>query len=366
MKRQLVLEDGSYFIGEGIGSEVERSGEVVFNTGMAGYQETISDPSYCDQIITFTYPLIGNYGINREDFESIEPSAVGVIVGEAADYPSHWQSEGTIDNLLKAKNIPGIQGVDTRKLTRIIRKFGTLKGRICSLEVDRELVILELKETPLVTTQVQKVSTRDPYQLPGKGYRVVVVDFGLKKGILRELIERNFDVIVVPYNTKAEEIIRLNPDGVLLTNGPGDPKDVPEALVMIQAIIGKIPIMGICLGHQLIGLACGADTTKMKFGHRGANHPVKNLTSGKVDITSQNHGYTIEAESLNQTELEVTHIAVNDGTIEGIRHKSLPVFSVQYHPEASPGPQDANPLFEDFVNLIKQHKKAGNEVCLNV
>jgi carbamoyl-phosphate synthase small subunit len=366
MKRQLILEDGSYFIGEGIGSELERTGEVVFNTGMTGYQETISDPSYCAQIITFTYPLIGNYGINREDFESIKPSAVGVIVGEAADSPSHWQNENTLDSLLKAKHIPGIQGVDTRKLTRIIRKFGTLKGRICSLEVDREQVIQELKETQLITTQVAQVSTKDPYQLPGTGYRVVVVDFGLKKGILRELINRKFDVIVVPFNVKAEEIIRLNPDGVLLTNGPGDPKDVPEAIEMIQAIVGDIPIMGICLGHQLIALASGANTTKMKFGHRGANHPVKNLETGKVDMTSQNHGYTVELESLKQTELEVTHIAVNDGTVEGIKHKTLSVFSVQYHPEASPGPQDSNPLFEDFVKMIEKHKKAGNEVCLNV
>jgi carbamoyl-phosphate synthase small subunit len=366
MKRQLVLEDGTYFIGEGFGSEEERTGEVVFNTGMAGYQETISDPSYCSQIITFTYPLIGNYGINRDDFESIEPAAVGVIVGEAADAPSHWQNESTLDSLLKAKNIPGIQGIDTRKLTRIIRKFGTLKGKICSIEANREQVIEELRTSPLITTQVKQVSTKDPYQLPGKGYRVVVVDFGLKKGILRELIERNLDLIVVPYNVTAEEINRLNPDGLLLTNGPGDPKDVPEAIDMIQAIKGKVPMMGICLGHQLIALAFGADTTKMKFGHRGANHPVKNLQTGKVDMTSQNHGYTVEMESFEQTDLEVTHIAVNDGTVEGIKHKSLPIFSVQYHPEAAPGPQDANPLFEDFVKLIEQHKKVGNEVCLNV
>lgn len=366
MKKQLILEDGSYFIGEGIGSEVERTGEVVFNTGMVGYQETLSDPSYCEQIITFTYPMIGNYGINREDFESIKPAAVGVIVGETTDSPSHWQSESTLDSLLKAKNIPGIQGIDTRKLTRIIRKFGTLKGRICGLDVEREQVINELKETSLVTIQVKQVSTKDPYQLPGTGYRVVVVDFGVKKGILRELISRNFDVIVMPHNVTAEEIMRLNPDGVLLSNGPGDPKDVPEAVEMIKGIMGKKPIMGICLGHQLIALTCGADTIKMKFGHRGANHPVKNLATGKFDMTSQNHGYTVEEESLKDTDLVVTHIAVNDGTIEGLKHKSLPMFSVQYHPEASPGPQDANPLFEDFVNLIEQHKKAGNEVCLNV
>jgi carbamoyl-phosphate synthase small subunit len=366
MKRQLILEDGTVFIGEGFGSEIEREGEVVFNTGMTGYQETLSDPSYCGQIVTFTYPLIGNYGINRDDFESIEPAVFGIVVGETTDYPSHWKNENTLDSLLKAKGIPGIQGIDTRKLTRIIRKHGTLKGKISSIDVDRNEVIDSLKETPFIRNQVQRVSTKDPYALPGRGYRVVVVDFGVKKGILRDLIERSCDVIVVPYNVDASEIFRLNPDGVLLTNGPGNPKDVPEAIEMIRAILGKIPVFGICLGHQLLALACGANTVKMKFGHRGSNHPVKELTTGKIAISSQNHGYTIEKETLGSAELQVTHIAVNDETIEGIRHIDYPAFSIQYHPEASPGPEDANELFDQFIEMMKTTKKAGKALCQSV
>ncbi|MDN4073508.1 carbamoyl phosphate synthase small subunit [Fictibacillus terranigra] len=366
MKRILILEDGTEFHGEGFGSAEEKDGEVVFNTGMTGYQEILSDPSYCGQIVTLTYPLIGNYGVNRQDFESISPAIHGLIVNEACALPSHYQSLGTLDELLKAKNIPGLMEIDTRKLTRLIRKHGTLRGKIVSADSDTSAIVEEFKNAPLRTDHVQSVSTRTPYHLPNTGRRVVVVDYGAKSGILRELSQRSCDVIVVPYNTRAEEIILLNPDGILLSNGPGNPKDVPEALGMINTILEEeIPLFGICLGHQLFALAMGANTEKLKFGHRGSNHPVKDLQTGKIALTAQNHGYTVSPETLEGTELELTHIAVNDGTVEGLGHKVKPAFSVQYHPEASPGPMDANPLFEKFMNMMETAKEEGKEKCLN-
>ncbi|MGP4080301.1 carbamoyl phosphate synthase small subunit [Pseudalkalibacillus sp. R45] len=366
MKRQLILEDGSTFEGIGIGSLRESVGEVVFTTGMTGYQETLSDPSYCDQIITFTYPLIGNYGINHEDFESIDPAAAGIIVSEAAIEPNHWQSTSTFDELLKVKDIPGITDIDTRALTRKIRIHGTLKGKIAAMDADVGHVTEELARKSLPRDQVKKVSTHTPYTLPGRGKRVVLVDFGAKRGILRELIERGCNVTVVPYNISADEILRLQPDGVMLSNGPGDPTDVPEAIEMVKNILGKVPVFGICLGHQLLGLACGVKTIKMKFGHRGVNHPVKDLETGKVMITSQNHGYTVDPTGIEETDLIVTHVAINDETIEGYRHNSQPAFSVQFHPEASPGPNDSNDLFEQFISMMQTSKKAGNQVCQNV
>ncbi|RBW67347.1 carbamoyl phosphate synthase small subunit [Bacillus taeanensis] len=359
MKRQLILEDGTVFIGKAFGSEIEKDGEVVFNTGMTGYQEILSDPSYCGQIVTLTYPLIGNYGINRDDFETINPSIHGLIVKEAADIPSYWRSETSLDQLLKEREIPGLEGIDTRKLTRLIRKYGTMKGKLCSMDADVNEVVAHLQKKSLMTDQVKRVSTIKPYASPGRGSRVVLVDFGMKHGILREFNKRNCDVVVVPYNTTAEEILRMNPDGVMLSNGPGDPKDVPEAIEMVKGLLGKVPFFGICLGHQLFALACGANTVKMKFGHRGSNHPVKELTTGRVDITSQNHGYTVEESSLEQTRLKVTHLAVNDGTVEGLAHLDYPAFSVQYHPEASPGPEDSNGLFDQFVNMMNTEKKEG-------
>ncbi|WLD95092.1 carbamoyl phosphate synthase small subunit [Alkalihalobacillus sp. AL-G] len=366
MKRQLILEDGSYYTGTAFGSLRESTGEVVFTTGMAGYQETLSDPSYCDQIITFTYPLIGNYGINQEDFESIEPAAAGVIVSEVALKPSHWQYTSTLDELLKVKDIPGVYDIDTRALTRKIRIHGTLKGKICPLEVDRKQIVQQLSEQRLPADQVKKVSTSSPYTLPGRGKRVVLVDFGAKRGILRELIERGCDVTVVPYDVSADEILRLNPDGVMLSNGPGDPTDVPGAVEMLKEILGKIPVFGICLGHQLLGLACGAKTTKMKFGHRGVNHPVKHLETGKVMITSQNHGYTVDTDGFENLDLDITHIAINDETIEGYRHKVHPAFSVQFHPEASPGPTDSNELFDEFLTMMSNAKNEGVSTCQSV
>jgi carbamoyl-phosphate synthase small subunit len=357
MKRQLILEDGTIFIGKAFGSDTNTIGEVVFNTGMTGYQEILSDPSYCGQIVTLTYPLIGNYGINRDDFESITPSVRGLIVKESAEYPSNWRSELSLDEFLKIKKIPGISGIDTRKLTRIIRQYGTLKGAFCGIEEDVQEVLKSLQSTNLPIDQVSQVSTKNPYPSPGRGKRVVLVDFGMKHGILRELNRRDCDVIVVPYHTTAEEILQLSPDGIMLSNGPGDPKDVPEAIEMIKGVLGKVPFFGICLGHQLFALACGANTEKMKFGHRGSNHPVKDLATGKIAITSQNHGYTVEESSIANTRLSVTHIALNDGTVEGLKHLDYPAFTVQYHPEASPGPEDANGLFDQFLQMIESVKQ---------
>ncbi|MCM3321776.1 MULTISPECIES: carbamoyl phosphate synthase small subunit [Cytobacillus] len=359
MKRQLILEDGTVFIGEGFGSGKQTMGEVVFNTGMTGYQEVLSDPSYCGQIVTLTYPLIGNYGINRDDFESIHPAISGFIVKEAAEYPSNFRHQQSLAEYFSMKDIPGIAGIDTRKLTRIIRKAGTLKGTICSMEENVAEILEKMKATKLRVDQVKQVSTKTPYPSPGRGRRVVLVDFGMKHGILRELNKRDCDVIVVPYNTTAQEILNLSPDGIMLSNGPGDPKDVPQAIEMVREILGKVPLFGICLGHQIFALACGANTEKMKFGHRGSNHPVKELATGKVAITSQNHGYSVDEASITQTDLEITHIALNDGTVEGLKHKVHPAFTVQYHPEASPGPEDANGLFEQFLTLIEMNRQEG-------
>lgn len=363
----LVLENGEFFVGCGFGSERDIVGEVVFTTGMTGYQETLSDPSYCGQIVTFTYPLVGNYGINRDDFESILPSVNGVVVREVCDFPSNFRKEMSFHEFLKIKNIPGISGIDTRKLTKIIRQYGTLKGIICSTKEEPSKMVELLKTTSLRRDQVALVSTKTPYPSPGRGHRVVLVDFGMKHGILRELNKRDCDVVVVPYHTTAKEIMLLNPDGVMLSNGPGDPKDVPEAIEMVQSLLGKVPIFGICLGHQLFALACGAETEKLKFGHRGSNHPVKDLSSDKVYLTSQNHSYTVTHDSIEHTDLTVTHVALNDGTIEGLRHNNYPAFTVQYHPEASPGPEDANELFDQFLTLMDEtKKKRGDFACQNV
>lgn len=357
MKKKLILESGEVFNGVGFGAEQETAGEVVFNTGMTGYQELISDPSYCGQIVCMTYPLIGNYGINRDDYESIEPAIKGLIVKELCDFPSNFRTQITLDELFKKKNLSGISGIDTRRLTRILRSKGVTKGKILNADADENAVVEELKSTNFPTNQVEQVSTKTPYASPGRGLKVVLVDFGSKLGIIRELSQRNCDIIVMSHDTTAEEILLMNPDGIMLSNGPGDPEDNADALVMIQKLLGKVPIFGICLGHQLIGLACGAKTYKLKFGHRGGNHPVLDLEKNKVAITSQNHGYAIDQESLKSTDLVETHIALNDRTNEGLKHKIHPCFSVQYHPEASPGPEDANYLFDEFITLMEEFKK---------
>ncbi len=356
LDKQLVLEDGSVYKGYGIGADVEMAGEVVFNTAMTGYQETLSDPSYNGQIITFTYPLIGNYGINRDDYETINPSIKGIVTREICRKPSNFRKEFTLDEVLKDLNIPGISGIDTRSLTKKIREHGTIKGIITGIEKDAQEVAENLRKNNLPTNQIEQVSTKKAFLSSGLGKRVVLIDLGMKSGIMRELNLRGCDIIVMPHDASAKEILRQKPDGIMLSNGPGDPVDVPETISTIKDLIGKVPIFGICMGHQLISLACGAKTYKLKFGHRGANQPVKNLITGKVDITAQNHGYAVDIDSLKDTDLELTHIAVNDGTCEGVRHKKYSVFSVQYHPEASPGPHDPNYLFDQFIENMKKFK----------
>ncbi|MBE2274442.1 MAG: glutamine-hydrolyzing carbamoyl-phosphate synthase small subunit [Flavobacteriales bacterium] len=357
MKKKLILETGEVFHGEGFGANWETVGEVVFNTGMTGYQELISDPSYCGQIVCMTYPLIGNYGVNRDDFESIEPAIKGLIVRELCDFPSNFRSQMTIDELFKKKNLSGIQGIDTRKLTRILRNRGVVKGKIVDENSNDEEVIRQIKTFEIPSNQVESVSTKTAYAAPGRGFKVVLVDFGSKLGIIRELSQRDCDITVVSQDVTADEILMMNPDGVMLSNGPGNPEDVKGAQEMINGILGKVPIFGICLGHQLIGLACGAKTFKLKFGHRGGNHPVLDIAKNRVEITAQNHGYAIDSESLKNTDLEETHIALNDKTNEGFKHKIHPCFSVQYHPEASPGPEDANYLFDEFIELMEEFKR---------
>ncbi|QDX00939.1 glutamine-hydrolyzing carbamoyl-phosphate synthase small subunit [Staphylococcus chromogenes] len=356
-KRYLVLEDGTYYTGFKLGADTLTQGEIVFNTAMTGYQETLSDPSYTGQIITFTYPLIGNYGINRDDFESLIPTLKGVVVKEACQAPSNFRAQKTLDDVLKEFDIPGISGVDTRSITKKIREHGVLKAAFVDNETEIETTIQNLKTIEFPRNEVPTVSTKTLYVSTGFDLRVVLVDFGKKQNIVRELNARGCEVTVVPYDTTAEEIIKMSPDGVMLSNGPGDPADVQVAVDMIKGIIGKIPFFGICLGHQLFALSQGATSFKMKFGHRGANHPVKDLSTGKIALTSQNHGYAIDADSLKETDLEVTHIALNDGTIEGLRHKFEPAFSVQYHPEACPGPTDSNYLFDQFIELMLEQKK---------
>lgn len=349
MQARLLLEDGTLFVGQSFGAEGDIVGEVVFNTGMTGYQEILTDPSYCGQIVTMTYPLIGNYGITRDDLEAMRPYVHGFVVRSHEQVPNHWRAVCTIDDFLKEHGIIGISGIDTRMLTRRIRQAGTLKGILSTSDCPVEDLMERLDRTELMRDQVSRVSTGNLYRIPGGKERIVLVDFGAKSGIIRELVNRGCEVVIVPHDTTAEQIRRLMPDGVVLSNGPGDPKDVPHAIRMVQELLGHVPIFGICLGHQLLALACGADTTKLKFGHRGANHPVKDLRTGKCYMTSQNHGYTVTADSILGTELEVTHLNNNDGTIEGLKHTRYPAFSVQYHPEASPGPEDTNHLFDDFL-----------------
>lgn len=362
MQARLLLEDGTLFSGKSFGADAEMTGEVVFNTGITGYQEVLSDPSYCGQIVTMTYPLIGNYGITRDDFESIRPFVHGFVVRRHEPVPSNWRAEYSVDSLLKEYGIPGISEIDTRMLTRIIRHHGTMKGILTTSNKPVEELKEMLGDTTIaeLRNQVAKTSTPQMFTSPGSKERIVLVDFGAKSGILRELTSRGCDVMVVPHDTTADEIRRLHPDGIQLSNGPGDPKDVPYAVDMVKELLGEYPIFGICLGHQLFALAAGADTEKLKFGHRGGNHPVKELASGRCYITSQNHGYTVNEESIKGTDLEVTHINNNDKTIEGLKHTKFPAFSVQYHPEAAPGPHDSSYLFDQFLEMIRDHKQ--NEI----
>ncbi|MBJ6363183.1 carbamoyl phosphate synthase small subunit [Paenibacillus sp. GCM10012307] len=357
MQARLLLEDGTLFTGQSFGAQTESAGEVVFNTGITGYQEVLSDPSYCGQIVTMTYPLIGNYGINRDDFEAVRPYIHGFVVRRHEPVPSNWRAQYSLDYLLKEYGIPGISDIDTRMLTRILRHHGTMKGILTTGSESVAELLERLKAAPLLTDQVDRTSTKHVFSSPGDKERIVLMDFGAKSGILRELTKRGCDVVVVPHDTTAEQIRRLNPDGIQLSNGPGDPKDVLHAADTIKELLGEYPIFGICLGHQLFALACGADTSKLKFGHRGGNHPVKELASGRCFITSQNHGYTVLEETIAGTDLSVTHINNNDRTIEGLKHNVHPAFTVQYHPEAAPGPFDSSYLFDQFIEMIREHKR---------
>lgn len=357
MKRKLVLEDGTVFQGEAIGSAKEVIGEVVFNSSMSGYQEIISAPSNYGQIMTFSYPLIGNYGINRDDFESIQPMIKGMIVKEACDFPSNWRSNMSIGEFLKLKEIPGITGIDTRKLTRLIREKGTMKGIICHVEEKTEDVLIRLRATTYPSNEVKQVSRTKPFPSPGRGRNVVVVDFGLKHGILRELTERGCDIMVVPYDTSGEEILSYRPDGILLSNGPGNPKNILHVCEMIRIVQKETPLFGIGLGHQLFALANGCHVEKMHFGHRGTSYPVRDLATGKIIFTSQNHGYEVVEASVDQNVLTITHQALNGNSIEGLKHSTLPAFSVQFQPEAAPGSEDGKIIFDQFMNLMNQQQE---------
>jgi carbamoyl-phosphate synthase small subunit len=358
---KLVLENGISFTGQSIGYEISSLGilgEVVFNTSMTGYQEIFSDPSYCDQIIVMTYPLIGNYGINQDDYENLTPALKGIVVKEACDLSSNWRNEKSLQDFLKQHKIPGISGVDTRKLTKVIRENGSMKGIFVQVDASAQ-DIQQMLSTSLEKNQIEKVSCKTASHFPGKSkQRVVMLDFGYKKNILTSLLNRDCDVIVVPFDTKVSEIEKYNPAGIMLSNGPGDPKDIPEVLPEIIKLQEKYPLFAICMGHQLFALANGADTQKMKFGHRGANHPVKDFIKDRVYITSQNHGYAVSESSITNSELEVTQVNLNDKSIEGLKHKTLNAFSVQYHPEANPGPSDTQYLFDEFIKNMKEVQNA--------
>ena len=355
-KGKLVLEDGSIFEGEIFGNLEETGGEIVFNTSMTGYQEILTDPSYKGEIVCMTYPLIGNYGINEDDFESMKSHVNGFIVKEFAEEPENWRLQKKLEKYLKDNDITAISGIDTRALTKILRRQGTMRGIITSEKLDDKKLIEKAENAPgLSGRDLVSQVTREEVSRYGEGnkYRVVLVDCGAKNNIQNSLLERDCEVIRVPASTSAEEILSYDPDGVMFSNGPGDPEDADYAAETIKDLLGEVVIFGICLGHQLLARACGAETYKLKFGHRGANHPVKDLESNRVYISSQNHGFAVDEASLAGLDLEITHINVNDNTIEGIRHKKHPAFSVQYHPEASPGPEDSHYLFDQFVEKFK-------------
>ncbi len=352
MKGKLILEDGSVFHGELL-EDVRSVGEVVFNTGMTGYQEILTDPSYCRQIVTLTYPLIGNYGTSDLFMQSRKSFVGGFIVEELCQGGSHWRMEGALHEFLTSQQIPCLYHIDTRALTRHIRAAGTMKGVIVP-DSARQSEIDTLLNEPLKRDVVLEATTPEAYTMENDGPRVTVLDFGIKRNILKSLHDWGCCLTVLPASASVEEVLETNPDGIFLSNGPGDPKDVTHAIATVKQLIGKRPMFGICLGHQLLALALGADTYKLKFGHRGSNQPVKNLLTGRVHITSQNHGYAVDEKSLDGLPVEVSHRSVNDGTVEGIRHKELPIFSVQYHPEASPGPDDNTYLFDQFVSMLKK------------
>ncbi|MEP0799870.1 glutamine-hydrolyzing carbamoyl-phosphate synthase small subunit [Funiculus sociatus] len=370
----LVLADGTSYKGWSFGASGTAIGEVVFNTGITGYQEVLTDPSYCGQIVTFTYPELGNTGVNLEDEESNRPQVRGAIARNISSRPSNWRSTQSLPDYLKQHNIPGIYGIDTRSLTRRLRSAGAMNGAISTEILDPAELLKKVQEAPSMAglNLVQEVSTQTVYEWSaptesswefspgvesndGEPLTVVAIDFGIKRNILRRLAAYGCRVIVVPANTPPEEILKHNPDGIFLSNGPGDPAAVTEGIETTKALLeSQKPVFGICMGHQILGLSMGADTFKLKFGHRGLNQPAG--LKQRVEITSQNHGFAIDADSLS-SDVEITHLNLNDRTVAGLRHKSLPFFSVQYHPEASPGPHDADYLFEHFVEQMRSHRQ---------
>ena len=371
-KAVLAIEDGTVFEGINFGSEGEAFGEVVFNTSLTGYQEILTDPSYNGQVVVMTYPEIGNYGVNTEDLESKKPFARGLAVKEYWPIPSNWRSEQSLDEFMKANNGVGIHGIDTRFLTKQIRTKGAQKCVISTVDFDKKSLFAKLKNSSDIVGKdlVTEVSCKEPYSwsegteqwIPSndkyevkKSYNVVAYDFGIKTNILRRLTDLGCKLTVVPSDTSPDEVLKLDPDGIFLSNGPGDPEGVSYAVKNVKELLGKKPIFGICLGHQIISIALGGSTYKLKFGHRGGNQPVKNHKTGKVEITSQNHSFAVDPDSLGDN-VEITHVNLNDQTVEGLRHREYPVFSVQYHPESSPGPHDSSYLFNEFIELMEGFK----------
>lgn len=358
--RKLILEDGTEYYGFGFGAAGDALVEVVFNTSMVGYQEILSDPSYTAQAVVMTYPLIGNYGMCDDDYETDRPSISGLIVREYNDEPSNFRATQTLEQVMKKYGIVGLAGVDTRALARHIRDDGTCKGLITGADVPCAEGLEKLKASEVPKDVVARVSCKAPWKMAAEKprFHVVAIDCGMKHNILRSLCARGCDVTVVPWTTSAGEIEDMKPDGVFISNGPGNPEDVGCVVDTIRALHGKLPIFGICLGHQIISLSYGAKTYKLKFGHRGGNHPVKNLQTGKVEITSQNHSYAVDGQSLAGTGLTATHINILDNTVEGVKCEKDKVFSVQYHPESAPGPQDSAYLFDEFIRLMEETRNA--------
>lgn len=356
--RKIILEDGQEYYGYAFGDTSNRVCEIVFNTSMVGYQEILSDPSYTDQAVVMTYPLIGNYGMAAEDYETSVPTIGAFIVREYNNFPSNFRSASTLGDIMVKYGIPGVYGIDTRKLTRSIRNFGSRKVLITDPSVSLEEGRKILAEQTLPNDAVSRVSCKNIWYspTPHAKYQVVAVDCGMKMNIVRSLNHRGCKVSVVPWNTSAEVIESLHPDGIFLSNGPGDPADVPPVIETVRNLRGKYPIFGICLGHQILSLAYGAKTYKLKFGHRGGNHPVRDLATGKIEITSQNHSYAVDADSVAGTDLTVTHVNLLDGTVEGVSCERDRVFSVQYHPESAPGPQDSTYLFDRFIHWMEEEK----------